>query len=156
MAENFDLTNIVTPVNVEELSKLCRVSGYDMTKTCFLERGFTNRFHIGYRGNPHRESGADNLPFKVGNKTILWNKLMKEVMERRVAGPFREVPFENFMQSPIGLVPKDNGKQTRLIFHLSYEFKDGFGSLNSNTPERTLFSPVQRFRHSSKKLLGSG
>ena len=119
---------------MEELSKLCRVSGYDMTKTCFLERGFTNRFHIGYRGDPHRQSGADNLPFKVGNKTILWNKLMKEVMERRVAGPFREVPFENFMQSPIGLVPKDNGKQTRLIFHLSYEFKDGFGSLNSNTP----------------------
>ena len=38
------------------------------------------------------------------------------------------------MQSPIGLVPKAGGK-TRLIFHLSYQFHDGLGSLNQHTPE---------------------
>ena len=30
------------------------------------------------------------------------------------------MPFEYFIQSPIVLVPKDQGRKTRLIFHLSY------------------------------------
>ena len=59
---------------------------------------------------------------------------MKEVKLGRVAGPYDKVPFKNFMQSPIGLVPKSGGR-TQLIFHLSYAFKSGKGSLNSNTPD---------------------
>ena len=43
------------------------------------------------------------------------------------------MPDHLYMQSPAGLVPKSGGR-TRLIFHLSYNFKDGKGSLNSNTP----------------------
>ena len=35
---------------------------------------------------------------------------MKEVEAKHYAGPFKTIPFENFIQSPIGLVPKDNGK----------------------------------------------
>ena len=57
---------------------------------------------------------------------------MKEVGLGRVAGPYVKVPFKNFMQSPVGLVPKDGGKDTRLIFHLSFDFPD-YGSLNSHT-----------------------
>ena len=45
---------------------------------------------------------------------------MKEVKEGRYAGPFESIPFDSYIQSPIGLVPKDGGKDTRLIFHLSY------------------------------------
>ena len=60
---------------------------------------------------------------------------MKEVKAKRYAGPykFEEIPFENFIQSPIGLVPKDGGKDTRLIFHLSYP-RSG-SSVNSETPK---------------------
>ena len=47
---------------------------------------------------------------------------MKEVRLKRVAGPFDQIPFENFIQSPIGLVPKAGSGKTRLIFHLSYDF----------------------------------
>ena len=63
---------------------------------------------------------APNLKLNVGTKTDLWNKVMKEVKVGRYAGPFNEIPFENYIQSPIGLVPKDGGLNTRLIFHLSY------------------------------------
>ena len=49
---------------------------------------------------------------------------MKEVKLKRFAGPFDKPPFEYFIQSPIGLVPKSNG-DTRLIFHLSYPRKTG-------------------------------
>ena len=59
---------------------------------------------------------------------------MKEVKEKRYAGPYEEPPFDNFIQSPIGLVPKDGGKKTRLIFHLSHP-KKGTTSVNHNTPE---------------------
>ena len=72
----------------------------------------------------------------VGNKVELWNKLMKEVKLKRVAGPFDHIPFDNFIQSPIGLVPKAGGNQTQLIFHLSYDCKhDGIKSLNFYTPK---------------------
>ena len=74
----------------------------------------------------------------MGTKTDLWNKIIKEVKLKRYAGPFkkRDLPFKNYIQSPIGLVPKANG-ETRLIFHLSYDFKDsGQTSLNAKTPEQ--------------------
>ena len=57
---------------------------------------------------------------------------MAEVKLNRDAGSFIEPPFEFFIQSPIGLVPKDQGKKTRLIFHLSY-LKTGT-SVNSEIP----------------------
>ena len=47
---------------------------------------------------------------------------MKEVKLKRYAEPFNDIPYKNYVQSPIGLVPKAGGK-TRLIFHLSYDFK---------------------------------
>ena len=61
---------------------------------------------------------------------------MKEVKAKRVAGPFTEVPFDNFIQSPIGLIPKaGSSDQTRSIFHLSYDFGDEDLSLNHHTPK---------------------
>ena len=58
---------------------------------------------------------------------------MKEVREERYAGPFEQIPFDTYIQSPIGLVPKDGGKDTRLIFHLSYPRGVGT-SVNANAP----------------------
>ena len=77
---------------------------------------------------------ASNLKLRVGSQTILWNKIMKEVKLKRFIGPFAEKPpFRDFIQSPVGLVPKDSGQDMRLIFHLSYP-KDG-ASINSETPK---------------------
>ena len=56
---------------------------------------------------------------------------MKEVSLGRYAGPYSSPPFENYIQSPIGLVPKSNG-DTRLIFHLLYP-RTG-KSVNTETP----------------------
>ena len=57
---------------------------------------------------------------------------MKEVKLKRVMGPYSKVPFKNYIQSPIGLVPKAGG-QTRLIFHLSYDFGPNERSVNHHT-----------------------
>ena len=110
-------------------------SEYDEDEIRFLENGFTNGFDISYEGPQNRQSTAENIPFTTGDKVELWNKLMKEVKLGPVAGPFKTIPFKNFIQSPIGLVPKaERDDQTRLIFHLSYDFKDG-KSLNHFTPK---------------------
>ena len=124
------------PVATKKLVKLLRESHYNEEEIDFLEDGFLNGFDIGYKGPPDRQSSADNLPFQegVGNKTELWNKLMKEVKAKRVAGPFEKIPLESYIQSPIGLIPKGDGSQTRLIFHLSYDYKcEGLGSANRLT-----------------------
>ena len=134
--ENFDLQNIITPVKAEVLVSLLKEMGYDANKIKFLEDGFTNGFDIGYQGPETRQSESNNIPLRVGSKTELWNKLMKEVKAKRVAGPFDQIPYQNYIQSPLGLVPKagDSG-QTRLIFHLSYNFDDQQElSLNHYTP----------------------
>ena len=62
---------------------------------------------------------------------------MKEVHKKCFAGPFTEILFEdNYVQSPIGLVPKAGGK-ARLIFHLSYNISTApeDQSINSFIPQ---------------------
>ena len=134
--ENFDLQSICTPVKHQVLQELLNQTNYDAGETNFLVDGFKNGFDIQYKGPTNWQSRAKNLKLTIGNKTILWNKLMKEVKLCRMTGPFKDVPFENFIQSPIGLVPKaGSNDQTRLIFHLSYNFsdEDEGGSLNLHT-----------------------
>ena len=111
----------MTPLNVPVYNKLLQEANYDDEERRFLVDGFYNGFDIGYQGCKTRQSKSKNIPFTVGNKIELWNKIMKEVKEKRYAGPYDEVPFENYIQSPVGLVPK-KGNKTRLIFHLSYCF----------------------------------
>ena len=120
---------------MEELNKLLVESEYSPEKTKYLIEGFTKGFSIGYDGEQDRQDLADNLPLNgLGTKVDLWNKVMKEVGLGRYAGPYQRqnLPFKNFIQSPIGLVPKAGG-QTRLIFHLSYDFHF-HQSVNANTP----------------------
>ena len=137
MFYNFDMDGIITPVNPNRLRQMLREAKYDEEKTKYLVEGFTHGFDIRYEGMEERKDIADNIPLKVGNKVELWNKIMKEVKEKRFLGPYEKIPFDKFVQSPIGLVPKAGGK-TRLIFHLSYDFKGGTGheSINFNTPQK--------------------
>ena len=108
-------------MDAEELNKLLIETNYPRKERIFLYQGFTTGFDIGYDGPSDVRQTAHNLKFRgVGDKVILWNKVMKEVGLKRYAGPFTRIPFDTYIQSPIGLVLKDGGKDVRLIFHLSY------------------------------------
>ena len=133
---NYNLKQVVMPVKAELFAQMLSDVGYPEEKVKFLYHGFTRGFDIQYQGPTDRQSQTENIPFTVGDKVDLWNKLMKEVKLNWVVGPFEKVPFSNFIQSPIGLVPKAGGDQTRLIFHLSYDFKnDRHKSVNFHTPK---------------------
>ena len=134
MAVNHNTDNICTPINVHRLARLLQESNYDKKKSEFLIEGFSRGFDLGYRGPQNVKFSAPNLKFTIGNRVELWNKVMAEVELGRYAGPFEQIPFTNYIQSPIGLVPKDQGRKTRLIFHLSYP-KGGTTSVNANTPD---------------------
>ena len=134
MANNYDLENIITPVKADILDQLLEDSGYDQRKRVFLVNGFKRGFSLQYQGKLNAiKRTAPNLKLRVGSKMELWNKVMAEVELGRFAGPFETPPFEYFVQSPIGLVPKDKGQKTRLIFHLSYP-RNG-DSVNSGIPK---------------------
>ena len=114
------MDNLLTPVKADKLQNMLEEANYDPIEIEFLTKGFKEGFSLGYEGNPDVKLKSPNLKIRIGDEIDLWNKVMKEVKLKRYAGPFAEIPFEYYIQSPIGLVPKDNGKDTRLIFHLSY------------------------------------
>ena len=133
--QDYNLNEIKTPVNVNKLVQLLELHQYDPGEIQFLCSGFESGFNIGYTGPQIHQSHAKNIPFTVGNEIVLWNKLMKEVGLGRVAGPYDQVPFPNYIQSPIGLVPKAGSDKIRLIFHLSYQFQtEPSGSVSFHTP----------------------
>ena len=84
----------------------------------------------------------------------MWNKVMKEVEAGRYAGPFDEPPFDYWVQSPIGLVPKA-GNKTRLIFHLSYDFGSSLEerSINFHTPDSMCSVKYNDLDHAVKQCL---
>ena len=110
-------------MNAPRLEELLRSTQYNWEETQFLVDGFINGFDLHYEGPKDRKDTSSNIPITVGSKIEMWNKVMKEVKERRLAGPYETIPFEHYVQSPIGLVPKAQDK-TRLIFHLSYNFSE--------------------------------
>ena len=133
--QNYDINNLVTPVKIDRLKALLEMTKYSKEETNFIMNGFTNGFEISYTGNMNAKLTAPNLPLtEYGDNIILWNKIMKEVKAGRFVGPFDKIPFQHhYIQSPIGLVPKDDGRDKRLIFHLSYPKNKGT-SVNANTP----------------------
>ena len=154
-AVNTDLENIITPVRHEILKDLLEESGYDAAKTKYLIDGFKDGFQLEYQG---RLRGcrrlAPNLKLRIGSKLQLWNKVMAEVELGRFAGPFEQPPFKHFVQSPIGLVPKDKGLKTRLIFHLSYPKKGD--SVNSGIPYNKCTVKYPEFDWAVKMCLQEG
>ena len=107
------MTTVTTAVDVDEYEKLLTETNYCLTETKFLVDSFRHDFDLGYRGPIEGvRCNAWNLKLRDGTQIDLWNKVMKEVKLGRYAGPFSDPPFKNYIQSPIGLVPKDGGRDT--------------------------------------------
>ena len=121
--KNLNYTEIVTLVDVNQLEQLLVDSQYDPAETEFVIKGFKEGFPQEYHRSRDRRDTARNLKLRVGTHYDLWNIVMNEVQLGRFVGPFEQIPFNNFIQSPIGLVGKSDGGLC-LIFHLSYDFNN--------------------------------
>ncbi|KAJ1217749.1 hypothetical protein NDU88_005339 [Pleurodeles waltl] len=107
-----------TPIRLEALLHWLRV--YPDTDTVLkLEWGFREGFRVGYQGPRHRR-WVENLQSAKVMPEVVLEKVQKEVGEGRIAGPFYRWPLENLIISPLGVVPKKNKGEFRLIHHLSW------------------------------------
>ena len=125
---------MVTTVDADKLEQFLNDTNYEPKLTCEVVNNFRYGFPLGYKGPKNVRLQSPNLPFHVGNETVLWNKIIQEMEKKRFAGLFVKIPFKYYIQSPVGLVPKDGGKDVHLIFHLSHP-KNGTTSVNANTPK---------------------
>ncbi|XP_066431505.1 uncharacterized protein [Eleutherodactylus coqui] len=108
----------MTPVILEEMVPY--LSRYpDREKAELLFKGFRDGFHIPppVHGVPF---SLKNLRSALEYPEVVTEKLMKEVRLGRMAGPFEEPPVQDFVVSPLGVVPKKEPNKFRLIHHLSY------------------------------------
>ena len=112
MYTSFDLDKVVMPVDPDALEKLLIQTEYDKEETSFLVNGFRVGFSVEYKGPTKIQQRSPNLKFTIGYPRELWTKVMKEVHLGRFTGPYQQIPFTNFIQSPIGLVPKGNWEDT--------------------------------------------
>ena len=142
---------------MRELHRLLVITKYNEKKTSFLIKGFQEGFDLGYRSDEKVQLKSNNLKFFVGDKKDMWQKIMAEVKEKRYAGPYQDIPKQfkdDFIQSPIGLVPKD-GNKTRLIFHLSHPRGTGL-SVNENTDKQRTKVEYQDFDEAIRLCIKAG
>ena len=112
--------NSVTPICTKTLEVY--LEGYDEDKKNYLILGFSQGFSLEYQG-PRESFSSANLKSALDNPVVVQEKINKELDSKRVEGPFKNPPFDNFRISPLGLVPKKAPGSWRLIHHLSYPDK---------------------------------
>ena len=120
----------LSDIRVHKLMKY--LAGYDVNRKRFLFLGLTNGFKLHYRG-PLISRVVQNHKSLSEKAEIFKDKIAKELQKGFTAGPFTEPPFDPFITSPVGLVPKKESGKHRLILDLSYP-KGELLSVNSFIP----------------------
>ena len=117
----------ITPVKADRLEELL---GYPFQSRVYLTRGFHLGFRIYFEGE-RRIFEPPNLKSATAQPDIIRDKLDKEINAGQIASPFQNPPFPDMFCSPLGIVPKKNPSEFRLIHHLS--FPQG-SSINDSIP----------------------
>ena len=117
----FLLSLAKSPINIENLR--AELSGYDQDRANEINNGFSYGFPLYYAGE-RRPSDSKNLKSANLLPDVVRQKIKGEIEAGRVAGPFDRRPLPNLRVSPLGLVPKREPGEYRLIHHLSYPSGD--------------------------------
>ena len=110
-------SQLPTPVKYEVIARIS--SGYpNETERQELIQGFQFGFKLRYQGPRHPVICKNQKSF-LARPAVGMEKVFKEIQAGRVAGPFKHPPFPDLHCSPLGLVPKAQPNQFRLIHNLS-------------------------------------
>ena len=138
------LHDIVSPINVSALSHF--LSGYTQSEIQYLTDGFNNGFSLKFTGTPF-SSVSSNHPSARDNPDILAELIAKELAMGRIAGPFSTPPLKPYVISPLGLVPKKQSGNFRVIHDLSFpknaSVNAGIDPLDATVTYETLDNVVQ-------------
>ena len=129
----------VTPVKVDCLKFF--LHGYDRALANYLIDGFGFGFRVHFVGEQLAYK-SPNLKSAIDQPDLVQAKLSKECAAGRIVGPFTTPPFPNLRTSPLGIVPKKDLSEFRLIHHLSLfiSYPDG-SSVNDFIPD--IYSTVK-------------
>ena len=107
-----------TPVKVDRLDNFLK-HGYDSVLRQYLIDGFRFGFRINFVGE-RAVSECSSLKSALSHPDITATKIRKECNAGRLVGPSTTPQFRNFRTSPVGLIPKKDSNEYRLIHHLSF------------------------------------
>ena len=125
---------VVTPINVDRLAWW--LNGYDEKLKNFLITGFKEGFRTGFSGTPTSKI-FKNHSSAIKNPAVVDNYIQKEKQAGRIFGPLEQLPTE-FHCAPLGLVPKKQENDFRVIHDLSYP--PGLSVNDGISPENTIVS----------------
>ncbi|XP_064635798.1 uncharacterized protein LOC135492980 [Lineus longissimus] len=123
-------SRLPTPIKPQVLAKY--LEGYDHELTTFLLDGFTDGFRLEYQG-VRASSFCPNSPSASKHPEVIDKKIASELQEGRILGPFDSPPTPDFRASPIGVVPKKEPGDFRMIHNLSYPRQGD--SINKGIPK---------------------
>jgi hypothetical protein len=84
---------------------------------------------------------------------LVSQKIHNLSMDNKISGPHPSQPFDNFIVSPLGLVPKQTPGEWRLIHHLSHPRGE---SVNDGIPMDFSKVQYQDFDHALKLVAQAG
>ena len=117
MCQKVSSRNLPTPVNSTKLHNY--LLGYDSKKLQYIIEGFQQGFHLGYTGPP-LSLISKNHKSTVSFASVIDDFIADGITNNRIAGPFASPPFEHFVSSPLGVVPKSEQGKYRVIHDLSF------------------------------------
>lgn len=109
------------------------MEGYSQVQRDYLLDGFTNGFRLRFSGTREAQD-SHNLKSAIDHPNVVQTKLDAELAARRIAGPLSVSEHPTLKISPLGVVPKRQEGQFRLIHHLSYPRASGL-SVNDGIPK---------------------
>ena len=121
----------ITPVRPERLAYHLHLIDYPTHLTSYLVQGFQKGFHLRHEGDTYNTRPNNS---KAANKhsDIIEKNLQEELAANRIAGPFKNPPYDPFQVSPLNIREKKTPNKYRLIHDLSYPYDTT--SINSNIP----------------------
>ena len=124
----------------------------DSEKVNYVLQGLHKGFSLEYHGN-FRFRAPKNLPTAQIDPQLIQEKLAKEVKLGRMLGPFSEPPFPDLMCCPVGLVPKKDTDEMRMIMHLSYPYGE---SINDYIDPEKAATQYQQFEDAVQLVIKQG
>ena len=138
-----------TPVQVENLNRW--LQGYGKERHSLIE-GFTFGFDLGFEGIA-KNVVCNNLKLASEFPKLVQEKISQKLRLWRTAGPFGTPPFETFVTSPLGVIPKKDSGAYRMIQHLSHP--PGV-SINDGIPFEKASVQYQTINHASDHVKNIG
>lgn len=138
--ENSHTTNLPTPIKTPALHKW--LSGYPHKQK--IVEMFTSGVYLDFEGNDAPLT-SNNSQSALLQPDVVQTKLLHELSNDRIAGPFHTPPFINFKSSPLALREKQQHGTYRLLHNLSYPYD--LNSVNYNIPKSASTVTYENLSH---------